>query len=540
MNKRCATLLTLAAALVAVATPIVVSLYLADRQAQDSTSQLALAYARDVVHRSDATADQVANAFAQLRAEARHSSACSPASLELMKRIDVESSYIQAVGHVSGTHMDCASVDAHGNGLELGPVETTQPTGVRLRYNAELPFARGTQFIVIEQNGYGAIIHKALPLDVTLSAQDLSLATYTSSGYVLTSRGFIDPRWVRPMSHDRREMTFLDGSYVIAVVPSTRHFIGGIAALPISRVSAGMRSAAMVLLPAGIGAGIVLALAVLYLAKLQLAMPAVIKTALKRNEFFVVYQPIVDLQTGYWVGAEALIRWRRSNGEMIRPDLFIPVAEEAGLIQRITHRVVQCVSHDVGEIFHRNPDFHISINLSADDLHSDNTVQLFRQALQDIGARHGSLIVEVTERGLSKPRVASAVIRDLRAAGIRIAVDDFGTGYSSLSYLENFELDYLKIDKSFIDTVGTQAATSQVVLHIIEMAKALNLEMIAEGVETQAQADFLRGRGVKYAQGWLYSKALPVADLLRQIPRVGDAAGWQSYVPSDQVNRPAA
>ncbi|HEX4051132.1 MAG TPA: EAL domain-containing protein [Steroidobacteraceae bacterium] len=525
MNKRCATLLTLAAALIAVSIPIVLALYLADRQARDSASQLALAYARDVVHRSDATADQAWTAVQQLQKMARQSAPCSPASLELMKRIDIESSFIQAIGHVSGTHMDCASVDPHGDGLELGPVQTTQPTGVRLRYNVEFPFARGTRFLVIEYYGYAVIVHKTLPIDVTLPTKDLSLATYTSSGYILTSRGFVDPRWLEMMSHDGREETFIDGGYIVAVVASKRHFIGGIAALPISRIGAGMRSAAVMLVPAGIGAGIMLALAVLYLAKLQLAMPAVIKAALRRSEFFVVYQPIVDLQTGHWVGAEALIRWRRPNGELVRPDLFIPIAEEAGLIQRVTQRVVQCVTRDAIELFNRNPELRISINVSAADLHSDDTVQLFQRLLRDTGARRGRIVVEVTERGLSKPQAASTVISALRNSGVCFAVDDFGTGYSSLSYLENFELDYLKIDKSFVDTVGTQAPTSQVVMHVIEMAKALKLEMIAEGVETQAQAEFLRGRGVRYAQGFLFSKPLPFADLLRQVPRMPDAVG---------------
>lgn len=540
MNKRHATLLTVTTAIIiAVATPIVAALYLAERQARDSAAELALAYARDVVYRSDATANQVWTAVVQLEKEARRSGPCSPASLGLMNRIDLESSYIQAIGHISGTHMDCASVDAHGNDLELGPVEAIQPTGVKLRYHAQLPFAPGTQFIVIETNGYAAIVHKALPIDVALSADDLSLATYTSSGHLLTSRGFIDPRWTRAVK-DRHATTFIDGGYLVAIVPSKEHFIGGIAALPVARISAGTRSAAAVLLPVGLGAGILFALAVLYLAKSRLAMPAVIKAALKRDEFFVVYQPIVDLHSDRWVGAEALVRWRRPNGEVLLPDLFIPVAEEAGLIERLTQRVVQCVSRDAGEIFERNPDFHVAINLSAADLHSENTVQLLRWALAETGARPGSIVVEVTERGLSKPQVASTVIGALRASGVGIAVDDFGTGYSSLSYLESFKLDYLKIDKSFVGPIGTQAATSQVVTHIIEMAKALNLTMVAEGIETQNQADFLRSRGVQYAQGWLFSQALPFSDLLAKIPPILATTGRQSSDSGDRAGEPAA
>ncbi len=216
------------------------------------------------------------------------------------------------------------------------------------------------------------------------------------------------------------------------------------------------------------------------------------------------------------------------------------MAEEAGLIERLTERVIQCVTKDAVEIYGRDPSFHIGVNLSAADFHSQRTVELFRRALLDTRALPGSLVVEVTERGFSNPQLASAVIRDLRSAGVRIAVDDFGTGYSSLSYLNNFELDYLKIDKSFVDTLGTQAATSQVVLHIIEMAKALNLQMIAEGVETQAQADFLRGRGVQYAQGWLFSKALPLAELLRLMSRSEDTRRMAALVPIDEAERPAA
>ena len=516
MSKRLATVITLGAALVAIAVPIMVAVYFANKTGRDIEVERALLYARDALKRSEATGDQIASAVESLVAN-QSSGPCSENNLSRMRQIDLASSYIQAVGHVSGTRLICSSL--LGDELDLGPVDLTQPSGWMFRTHVSVPFAKGITFMAVERDGYAAIIQKDLPIDVNTEGDDVSLATLsTAHGKILTSRGFLKTEWLAA-AQGKPEATFVDGDYVVAVAISRRFVIGSIAAVPLRHLTARTRAAALVLVPVGIVAGLGLAFAVLHLARIQLAMPAVLRTALRRGEFSVVYHPIVDLASGSWVGAEVLIRWRRPGGEMVRPDLFIPVAEDSGLIRQVTERVVDLVAADAARLFEAHPAFYLAINLSAEDLHAEETVELLRRLARQTHAGPSNLMVEATERGFTRPDLAQDIVHRLRVDGVRVAVDDFGTGYSSLSLLESFEFDCLKIDKLFVDTIGTESATSQVVLHIIEMAKTLKLGMIAEGVESEEQAQFLRAQGVQCAQGGLYAGPMRFKDLAA---RLGD------------------
>lgn len=256
----------------------------------------------------------------------------------------------------------------------------------------------------------------------------------------------------------------------------------------------------------------------LALARQRRSIGAALRLALKRDEFYLRYQPIVELASGRCIGVEALLRWHRPDGEQIGPELFIPVAEQAGFITRLTERVLELVEADAGHYLAAHPDFHVAINLSAADLQSTAIVDLIERFLQRSGARPSNLMVEITERGFLDLDNARRVLDLLRTRGIEVAIDDFGTGYSSLSYLESLALDFLKIDRSFIEAIGTRAPTSQVVGHIIAMARTMGLHMIAEGVESQAQADFLKQQAVQYAQGWLFGKPVSFAEAIRMTP----------------------
>lgn len=502
--------------LIAISGPVVLALQQAKSASRQAEMDKVLSYARDVQKRTDLTADQISAGIAQLVQNAA-GAPCSAKQIALMRNIDLSYSYIQAIGHVNGETLDCSSIGDSMQSLNIGPVDFISKLGVKIRTEVSFPFVSGTRFAVIERDGYAAIINKHLPIDATTAEKDVSLATFSlDNGRIYASTGIIKPEWIAALG-EKKYVQFADHGHVVAVVRSPKYRTGALAALPATYIDRKTGELAFFLLPAGFVGGLILAFAVFYLIRSQVSTQALLKAGLARNEFFMLYQPVIDLQTGKCVGAEALMRWQRANGEMVRPDIFIPEAEESGLIHLITQRVARLVGKDAQQCFVAYPDFHLAINLSAADFSSERTLPLLQGLIEATHARSGSLIVEATERCLMEAGQAKTMIGKIRANGLQIALDDFGTGYSSLSYLDAFRIDYLKIDKSFVDKIGIDAPTSNVIEHIIELAKSMNMKMIAEGVETEAQAVFLRAKGVQYAQGWLFGKPMPFDQLMAKV-----------------------
>ncbi|MGU5714695.1 EAL domain-containing protein [Aeromonas taiwanensis] len=237
-----------------------------------------------------------------------------------------------------------------------------------------------------------------------------------------------------------------------------------------------------------------------------------LKRALRAREFVPYLQPLVASDDGSMVGGEVLMRWHHATEGVIRPDLFIPQAEESGLIVPMTSQMMRSVANQLGRVQAELPDgFHISFNISAAHCHDFSLLSECRTFLHHFAPGKVVMVLELTERELLvADHQTISLFQQLDQMGVRLAIDDFGTGHSSLRYLQQFHVDYLKIDQSFIRRIGTESLSRHIVDNVIDLASRLGLALVAEGVETREQADYLRGKGVDYLQGYLYGKPVPL------------------------------
>ena len=243
-----------------------------------------------------------------------------------------------------------------------------------------------------------------------------------------------------------------------------------------------------------------------------------IKRALHAGEFVPYYQPVVDLRSGRLRGAEVLVRWKKPDGTLVLPGAFVPLAESSGLIREMTRDLMRRVCVEAGDALGKRPAMKISFNFAGKLFSDASIVKDVRKIFSASPIRLSQVVLEVTEREpIENFTEARQTIAALQGLGVRIAIDDVGTGHSGLSYMLKLGVDIIKIDKMFVDAIGTDRNSTTIVETLIDLARNMRMDVVAEGVETFEQVNHLRELGVRTAQGYVFAPPLPGSSFLRLV-----------------------
>ncbi len=257
-----------------------------------------------------------------------------------------------------------------------------------------------------------------------------------------------------------------------------------------------------------------------------------LRQALQQGQFIPYYQPVVDITNGRLRGAEVLMRWRKPDGTVLSPATFIPLAESSDLIGDMTRQIMEKVRDEMAEAIVDRPFLRFGFNLSARHFEDDSIVADIREIFEGSTLRLTQIVLEVTERQpLDSLTSARQVIAALQGLGVKVAIDDVGAGHSGLSYMLKLGVDIIKIDKMFIDSLGHDANSTTIIETLVDLARNMRMDIVAEGVETFEQVAALRDRGIRAAQGYAFAPPLPGASFLRLL---------QALDPQrERVQRPA-
>jgi len=491
-------------AIAGVILPIAAAAYLAARNAHEAQAVRLELYARKVAERATIGLVQARSALNAL--DASDEVPCSAQHVELMRRFTLNTLSVEEIAYDNGVARCSTWQHAHA-ALERQP-DFALGGGIEVFTGMRSHITGSDPMLGLRQGHYLLLINVARFTDISVP-QEVALAfLHAQRGLLSASRNL--------RAEDGQQLTAGSAPRpaVDGLVSEVR-FDNWIAlAIGPDASRADTQRQYFLLLPLGLLAGASVIWLILRLSRQRLSPVAELGIGIRQREFLLHYQPIVELESGKPVGVEALIRWQRPDGVLVQPDLFIGLAEDHQMITEITAQVFEMLIRDLKDFLHRHPGFHVSVNLSAQDIASAAAMQVFRAQLAAAGIRPKQVWLEVTERGCVANGAEAREQLDLaRGAGHRLAIDDFGTGYCGLQYLQTLPLDILKIDKAFVQTVATESVTGPVLAHIISLAKSLGLAIVAEGVETEQQARYLRAQGVEYAQGWLFSRPLTPSQL---------------------------
>jgi sensor c-di-GMP phosphodiesterase-like protein len=476
----------------------------AGRAELEKYSERVLSQADSVVHETREAVNVALN---------DHLPFCSDEDLSYLRKWIFNAAHVRDMGRVKDGHLDCTTA--------LGRLTPPPPTtpgdividGRKLFASAPLlinPQARG---IIIETSGVTVVLN---PEDYVAFNQPpmyfSALAHDPSSGRVIPFVGQTVPLTVAEVVSET--MLERDGTYY---QPRCSKFsaVCIVSYESKSAMAAQDQTHLVALIGAGALMGALVSLTFILFFNRQRTLVRGLRRAIKNGELTVRYQPVVELDTGAIVGAEALVRWITESGESIPPEHFVAAAETKGFVGEITRVVITCVTAEIDDLL-KLDDFTATVNITTQDLCDPAFFQFVEQAVKTSRIKPQALGFELTERSTADRDVVIHAIERLRLSGHPVYIDDFGTGYSSLAYLHDLKTSAIKIDRAFTRTVGTEAVTASVVPQILDMASRLNLMVVVEGIETQRQADYFRNvhPGIR-GQGWLFGRPVPAAHFKR-------------------------
>jgi sensor c-di-GMP phosphodiesterase-like protein len=506
-------LATLAAMIVAAACGTLIGYWLARAIAERTTESRLDRYAGRIMTDEEATSVESRAALAAV--EASRYPACSDAEINYFRTLVLASSELKDAGRMSNGKVECsAALGQPAQPDELSRPDFTQQDGSILYSNQASHPYDGLPTITLQRAGafivFAPLTHTALepaPMHFTVTMADAATHLH---GRLLGESPQTDVAILTSPGKARL------GDSLYATRCSTRFYNCVTAYTSIPEVMQANRAKFIGLIALFRLLGGLTGLALSFLYYRYRSVELQLRRAIRNDELFLVYQPIVNPGSRRMVGAEALVRWTNEKGVAVGPDIFIRIAEEHGFVGAITRLVVRQVLRDFRQALRSHPGFRLSINAAGPDLADPGFLPMLNRALEEAAVPARSLAIEITESSTAMRKVAIETIHGLRARGHSVHIDDFGTGYSSLSYLHDLSVDAIKIDKVFTQAVGTESAIIAIVPQILAMAKALKLEVIVEGIETELQADYFAAYSQPiFAQGWLFGRPVPAEELLR-------------------------
>jgi sensor c-di-GMP phosphodiesterase-like protein len=469
-------------------------------------------FASEILEQDDKVAREIT---ATLDATNQSTSAfCSDADIEWMRELLFKSAFLKDVGRVRDGASFCSAVSGRLPApVAIAAEKVTEMQTRQMYFGAHLRAAKGSTAEIVAEGTADVVVSPLVfaefnrpPLTYAAALVDPAQKTvevmYTNSTRPMPLNFLLSNKMIRNngiLYYPQCSKTLPD--CVLVAMP--------MAAIWLPRISTMVGAFA-----GGAVLGAVLSGVVMGMNRRRQSLGNQLRRALRKKALWVLYQPLVELDTGRVVGCEALVRWNDETGTPVRPDIFVAIAEEQGFVGEITRFVLERVTQEIGDLLKANPWFRVSVNLSAMDLTDETFIPTIEKMLSARDVAPASIGLELTERSTADRTHVVKVIHDLRARGHVVYIDDFGTGYSSLAYLSEMSVDVLKVDQAFTKTIGTDSVTAAIVPQILDMAKTMGLHVVVEGVEEQAQADYLAKRwtGIQ-VQGWLFGRPMPSGDL---------------------------